>query len=415
MSYSIPFSGSAIPGLARGAEIAATTLTIVGLAFLCDTHLHRAEPPKLIAGRPSGGWLSGVQGAIEREEYHPSMSPAGLQAPNRAQNLRTFFRDSGIEVAPRTAGKSAWRWQWQTTAWGREGRVQSVDPVAPSHDGVRVEYSRAGLVEWYENRKEGLEQGFTITARPKGKGDLRIEGCLSNGLRPELDAAGTTLDLVDVHGAQVLRYSGLVARDARQQQLDARLELDGASLCILVDDEAAVYPVIVDPLMTSPSWTAESDQANAWFGQSVATAGDVNGDGYSDVIVGAYLYDNGEVDEGRALVYLGSASGLATSPAWTAESNQANAELGSSVAAAGDVNGDGYGDVIVGAYRYDNGETDEGRAFVYLGSASGLATSRGLVCEEQPGWCDLRRFGGNRRRCERRWLQRRDRRRLVLR
>src|SRR5207249_975703 len=91
-----------------------------------------------------------------------------------------------------------------------------------------------------------------------------------------------------------------------------------------------------------------------------------------DVIVGALVYDNGETDEGRAFVYHGSASGLATSPAWTAESNQAGAFFGDSVATAGDVNGDGYSDVIIGAELYDNGETDEGRAFVYYGSASGV-------------------------------------------
>src|SRR5439155_548921 len=111
------------------------------------------------------------------------------------------------------------------------------------------------------------------------------------------------------------------------------------------------------------------------FGRAVGTAGDVNGDGFSDVIVGAPLNDNGQSDEGRAYVYLGSASGVAASAAWTTESNQASAFYGYSVATAGDVNGDGYSDVIVGAPQYDNGQSDEGRAFVYLGSASGLATS----------------------------------------
>ena len=143
---------------------------------------------------------------------------------------------------------------------------------------------------------------------------------------------------------------------------------------------------MVDPLMTSPAWTAEPDQVGALFGFSVATAGDVNGDGYSDVIVGALGYDNGQDIEGRAFVYLGSAAGLSTTAAWTAESDQANAQFGHSVATAGDVNGDGFSDVIVGSYIYDNGESNEGRAYVYHGSAGGLSTTAAWIVEgEQAG------------------------------
>jgi hypothetical protein len=133
-----------------------------------------------------------------------------------------------------------------------------------------------------------------------------------------------------------------------------------------------VYNGAAAGLGTSPSWTSESNQAGAYFGWSVSGAGDVNGDGYDDVIIGATDFDNGQTDEGRAFVYYGSTSGLSSSPAWTAESNQADGEFGYSVASAGDVNGDGYDDVIIGAELFDNGHNDEGQAFVYLGSASGL-------------------------------------------
>ena len=120
----------------------------------------------------------------------------------------------------------------------------------------------------------------------------------------------------------------------------------------------------------------ESNQAGAYTGYSVSGAGDVNGDGYADVIVGAYGFDNGETDEGAAFLFLGSSSGLAgTDPATAAavlESNQQNANMGCSVSGAGDVNGDGYGDLIVGADWFDNGEWCEGAALLFLGSNSGL-------------------------------------------
>ena len=80
-------------------------------------------------------------------------------------------------------------------------------------------------------------------------------------------------------------------------------------------------------------------------------------------------------------MYLGSSSGLATTAAWTGEGDQEFAEFGVSVGTAGDVNGDGYSDVIIGAFRYDNGETDEGMAFVHLGSASGLAATAAWTAE----------------------------------
>ena len=61
------------------------------------------------------------------------------------------------------------------------------------------------------------------------------------------------------------------------------------------------YPIVIDPLVSS-GWSAEGNQVDAFLGASVSTAGDVNGDGYSDVIVGAFNYELGPADEGRAFV-----------------------------------------------------------------------------------------------------------------
>jgi FG-GAP-like repeat/FG-GAP repeat len=332
-------------------------------------------------------WSAGIASRIEREEYRVSQTAGGLQAPNRAHNLRTHFRQGGIDVGPRKSDEgvenASWQLTWQTTRWGRANQLTDIESpnVDPRLEGERVTYAKGAIDEWYENRKEGLEQGFTVHKRLSGEGPLIVAGNFGGGLRPQLSQEEGAIDLLDEHGALVLRYGGLHVWDADGTELPSHLELDGVEVALVIEDEGADYPLTIDPLLTSPAWTGEANQALAGFGTSVATAGDVNGDGFSDVIVGAWLYDNGEADEGRAFVYLGSALGLSLSPAWTAESNQAASAFGYSVATAGDVNGDGFSDVIVGAFKYDNGQTDEGRAFVYHGSPSGLDATPAWTAE----------------------------------
>ena len=126
---------------------------------------------------------------------------------------------------------------------------------------------------------------------------------------------------------------------------------------------------------STANWSVDVSQTSAYFGNSVASAGDVDNDGYDDVIIGAPGYSNGQTAEGRAFVYYGSSTGLSATAGWTAESDQANAQLGLSVASAGDVNDDGYSDIIVGAPYYDDGQTDEGAAFVWYGGSGGLGSN----------------------------------------
>jgi hypothetical protein len=126
------------------------------------------------------------------------------------------------------------------------------------------------------------------------------------------------------------------------------------------------------------------------FGFSVASAGDVNRDGYADVVVGAFLDDAGAVNNGSAALYLGGVPPFST-PATTYWGEIANSddEFGIAVSGAGDVNQDGYDDVIVGAYRNDAccGVTtgfDGGRAYLFIGES--VPTSRAAASRPTTDW-----------------------------
>jgi hypothetical protein len=123
---------------------------------------------------------------------------------------------------------------------------------------------------------------------------------------------------------------------------------------------------------------SEGESTGDYFGYSVATAGDVDGDGYADLAIGARSYDvpdnpdtpedESVVDVGQVYLFHGSPAGLARDAAWRATGENENDRLGSVVAPAGDVNGDGYADLVASATGY---LTSTGKVNVYQGNDGG--------------------------------------------
>ena len=120
------------------------------------------------------------------------------------------------------------------------------------------------------------------------------------------------------------------------------------------------------------------------FGISVSDAGDVDADGFGDVIVGDSAADEAGENNGAAYVVFGKAGGFAASMAVSALDGgngfkligAADGDLaGSSVSAAGDVNGDGIADLLIGAYLADAGGYNRGAAYVVFGSDDGFGAS----------------------------------------
>ena len=118
-----------------------------------------------------------------------------------------------------------------------------------------------------------------------------------------------------------------------------------------------------------------TDEVDADFGRAVTQVGDINGDGYHDIAVGAPGADAGGTDRGKVFIYLGEPGGIEASPSTTLSGTINNEAFGQSVTGGWDVNGDGYGDLVVGAPGYTGAHVGEGAAFLYLGGADGLSSS----------------------------------------
>ncbi|MEW5873842.1 MAG: thrombospondin type 3 repeat-containing protein [Candidatus Zixiibacteriota bacterium] len=141
----------------------------------------------------------------------------------------------------------------------------------------------------------------------------------------------------------------------------------------------AVCAVAQCPEFLTVSGAAAAD----YLGVAVAGAGDVDNDGVRDIIVGASGSDVPGLDAGQAFVY----SGLTGALIHTFDGESAGDEFGRAVAGAGDVNSDGFDDVIIGAYLNGAGGVDAGRAYVFSGQdASLLYTLTGAATGDQFGW-----------------------------
>jgi hypothetical protein len=157
------------------------------------------------------------------------------------------------------------------------------------------------------------------------------------------------------------------------------------------NNTGAVYIYVGSPsgLGTIPAKTILGPNGpNGYFGGVIASAGDVNGDGYADLLVAAPAWTPpvgpSSSPQGNAYVYYGGPDTLASDPSPSLTGALTTGSTGGCVASAGDVNGDGYGDI---ALTVDGGD----EIGIYLGSASGIATAPSFTIGPGPddsgfGW-----------------------------
>ncbi len=325
-----------------------------------------------------------ISAALGRDDpaYHAVAQGTGFHADNPQHALAADFTAEGVLVHTDET-----RWNLALSGYGYGNALSAVAAVAPQAGDNRVEYRRGALTEWYVNGPLGLEQGFTLEARPALPSPVSGEGSgvrdqpltfaltLSGDVSASVDPGGDGLTLRRADGAAALRYRGLTAYDATGQELRASLEpapvsfgrrgAGGEVILLRVDDARAHYPVVVDPFIEQAKLTASDGAASDLFGVSVAINGDT-------VVVGAHFDDVGaNTNQGSAYVFVKPAGG------WAGALNQ-SAKLTASDGAAGDRFGLGVaisGDTIVtGAFFDDIGiNPNQGSTYVFVKPGGGWA------------------------------------------
>jgi len=320
-------------------------VAVVMAALIGVTTAAPAEPP---AGVCPEDWAS-ILTQLQNDTYAFQADAAGLAARNPAQDFRLRCATGGLSVE----------------ADGVVVRVRAVSlngtalpDREPQVSGQRVEFHRGPVVEWFENRPEGLEQGFTIAHQSESQVELAVS--FQTEFRVTVAEDGQAVLVTDDDGAVQYRYAQLHVVDVAGRRLEALFERPAGvpphTIVIACDVSGAQFPITVDPILTrmEKSLSAPMGPGDA-FGAAAAVDGDV-------VVIGMPCDDRGADNQGNAFVFERNEGGT---NAWgrVAElfvSDGTTGDLfGCSVALAGDV-------IVVGARYADVGTTTHaGAAYVF--------------------------------------------------
>ena len=304
-----------------------------------------------------------LQSSLEASLYQMRWAKDAYQAVNAAQSLSATFTRTQMSVAASNEQNS--QFGMKLTAYGYGRNLQRLIEGQMKSEGNRIEYVKKladgngrGLVEWYINKPDGLEQGFTIAERPaeNRSGDRLALALETTGImKLQEDKRGIVFESKD--GKRLLAYSGLHAYDARGKEMPSELILAGKELRLEVEDNAAQYPLTIDPTFTQVAKiTAFDGVADERFASSIAISGDT-------VVVASPSHTVG-ANKGQGAAYVfkrnqGGANQWGLVKQLTASDGAAIDSFGSSVSINGDT-------IVVGAGNHKVGANSfQGAAYVF--------------------------------------------------
>ena len=256
------------------------------------------------------------------------------------------------------------------STWGQAGvRPQFEEGHQDAIEGIRSRCQSKADCPSQDTYKRGYKRGHK-----KGIRELK-----NQGVRPLIDSPGKTIGS-DFNGDGV--HDFIVGAHGNN---DGGINNEGAAYVIFgATDLSGTRDMGGSP--KTADVTILGKAATDQLGRSVSGAGDLNGDGFDDLIVGAYANNDGAADAGAAYVIFGASNlsgtrdmgGSPLTADVTILGKAASDRLGFSVSGAGDVNGDGFDDLIVGADVNDDGASPSaGAAYVIFG-ASDLSGMRDM-------------------------------------
>jgi hypothetical protein len=261
------------------------------------------------------------------------------------QNLQACFDADGAHFSGSHISPLA----LQLVAWGRGSSLKQVKPVQPVIHGSRTNYHHGSLTAWWQVLPVGIEQGFTITERPDGRGKLKLT--LAATGHQHVNASSNALSWGK------LRYGKLVVTDANNKVIPAALKYTGKSILITLNDANAAYPLTVDPLVWIEQKVAASDGTGHFdFGQAVALDN-------TTALIGADLATvDGNTQQGAVYVFTKSNGKWTESGKLTANDGEANDTFGTSISLYDNTALIGAGSASV------KGNRSQGAAYIFVKS-----------------------------------------------